>query len=89
MATNKCDIQEEEILLIEVGNFPSLYVKRFKGYKETGQKKNAGCEIDKTLGYEDGVNKYIYVSFRISLTVCFPIRYVNDGIGSRKVVVEI
>ena len=53
MASNKCDIQEDEFLAIE------MYNKALKGYKETHCKKNAWRVIDEKLGYEEG-NLYLF-----------------------------
>ena len=59
MASNKCDIQEDEFLAIEVEKYPCLYNKALKGYKETDRKKNAWRVIDEKLGYEEG-NLYLF-----------------------------
>ena len=41
MASNKCDIQEDMFLSIEVEKYPCLYTKVLKGYKEIDRKRNA------------------------------------------------
>ena len=51
---NKCDIQEDELLAIEVEKYPCLYDKALKEYKEVDRKKNAWRLIDGILGYEEG-----------------------------------
>ena len=63
MAKNICDIQEDEILSIEVQNYPCLFDKANSGYKEKDRKKNAWREIDKELGYEEGNNTILHIVF--------------------------
>ena len=52
---NKCNIQEDEILVEEVRKYPCFYNKADKGYKERDRKKNAWKAVDDELGYEEGM----------------------------------
>ena len=49
----KSNLKEEEKLAEEIQKFPCLYDKS-SGYKEKNRKKNAWCEVENTLGYEEG-----------------------------------
>ena len=51
---SKVNIQEDEALANVVENYPCLYDKSNKGYKETDRKKNAWRKIELELGLEAG-----------------------------------
>ena len=54
MASNKCNLQGDERLSIEVEKYPCLYNKSEKGYKEKDRKKNAWKKIEEELGLDEG-----------------------------------
>ena len=68
--TNRCNIQEDEILAIEVEKYHSLYNEELKQYKETDRRKNALRATESELGYEEGIyifscKLYIYIYIHI------------------------
>lgn len=61
--SNKCNIQEDEILAEAVRKYPCLYDKSDKGYKERDRKKNAWGAVEKELGYEEGIYMIYVIIF--------------------------
>lgn len=54
--TNTSDIQKDEVLAEEVREYPCLYNKADKGYKEKDRKINAWRAVEDALGWEEGEN---------------------------------
>ena len=50
----KSNLKEEGRLAEEIRKFPCLYDRSNEGYKEKVRKKNAWCEVENTLDYEEG-----------------------------------
>ena len=62
--TNKCNIQEDEILANEVQKYPCLYNKADKGYMERDRKANAWRKVDEELGFEERMAEKRFASLR-------------------------
>ena len=74
MASDKCNLQEDERLSIEVEKYPCRYNKREKGYKEKDRKKNVWKKIDEELGLEEGNQ----ISFSSALFIFFSVTCKNS-----------
>ena len=63
MGRKKVDFQEEESIAEEVRNYPCLYNKSLKEYKDKRARENAWQKIGESLGMKEGNNKIIIYSF--------------------------
>ena len=60
------NLKEEERLAEEIQKLPCLYDKGNEGYKEKDRKKNAWCEVEKALSFEEDTYKTDISSLTVS-----------------------